>query len=227
MNVQTKPKSFLSGVVVGAILLLALRVETAQAAAPIVLDGNLSDWTGHAQIDDPAGDAENDKTDITNFYFATNPNDETAYFMAERLAGGPTEITYYLYLDTDNDEDFSEATERLLMIDYNPLNGSSSVDVRLFSGDGTFLQTLASDMAWGESQEQGGNLAEWGVSFAALGIAPYQVIQMQLESRQGNHASDSTAIVQWSPASLLGPALLVFILVAASVWMAYRRRKMA
>ena len=220
-------KSFLiSAALLGSAVLSAIPIVTAQAAGPIVLDGNFSDWDGQAHVSDPPGDAQNDKTDIIDFYFATNPDDETAYFMAERLDGGPTAVTYFLLIDADDDGNFTEAADRRIVIDYDPQNNRSSVRIQVYAGDGTFLQTIVNNADWGESQQEGGYRVEWGVSFADLGIVPYQTISIQLESRQSNHASDATAVAQWSPANLLGPGLLLVILVAAAGWMAYRRKKL-
>ena len=107
-KMKVNRKLFLISIAVaGSMVLSTFHIETAQAAGPIVLDGQFSDWTGQAHINDPTGDAQNDKTDIVDFYFATNPNDETAYFMAERLLGGPSEITYNLLIDANDDGDFS------------------------------------------------------------------------------------------------------------------------
>ncbi|NUM43665.1 MAG: hypothetical protein HUU38_03085 [Anaerolineales bacterium] len=228
MSLPLTPKIFLAGLIlVFALFLLIFSFQPASAAGPITLDGNFFDWQGQTHITDPPGDANNDKTDIVQFAFATNPNDETAYFMAERLKGGSTEVIYYLYLDTDNDGIFSEANDRRIEIIYHPENNNSDVTVILYSGTGAELGVIASGANWGESREEGGEQVEWKVPFAALGIEPYQPIQMKLESRQGNHASDTTSVVQWSPADLLGVGLLAVILIGMSGWMAARRRQMA
>lgn len=221
------PKKILAGLLlIGALFLLIFSFQPVSAAGPITLDGNFLDWEGQPHITDPVGDANNDKTDIVTFAFATNPDDETAYFMAERLGRSTTEVTYYLYLDTDNDGDFSEANDRYLEINYHPEDGNSDVTVMLYSGTGAELGVIASGVDWGESRQEGGEQVEWGVSFAVLGIEPFQAIQMRLETHLGNRVSDTTDVVQWTPANLLGVGLLGVILAVASVWMAARREKM-
>jgi hypothetical protein len=217
----------LVSIIVVSVFMQTSPIEVARADGPIVLDGNFSDWDGQTHITDPSGDAQNSKTDIVGFYWANNADDETAYFMTERLDGGSTAVTYYLYIDTDDDGNFSEDADRLVIIDYDPSNNASNVRVQVYSGTGSFIRTVANNADYGESKNEGGSQVEWGVPFTDLGIEPYQTISMQLESRQGNHASDSTATVQWSPADILGVGLLLLILVVASGWMAYRRKKLA
>jgi hypothetical protein len=204
------------------VLLLAFgRAQPAWAAA-ISLDGQFDDWAGQANVGDPAGDAQTDHTDLQAFYFADAAGADTVYFMAERWAAGSEGMVLYLYVDADNDGSYGGANDRLVVVDYQP-NPSGLVDVDVYDGAGTHLKTVASEAAWGEAGPQGRRV-EWGLTYADLGIVPYQTIRLQLVSMQGNTASDGAPEVQWSPANALGWPLLVGLAAAGIAWLVYRRR---
>jgi hypothetical protein len=208
----------------GLILLGAVLVVVRPAqAANIVLDGSFADWLGQPMVPDPPGDAANGHTDLKAFYFAHNAGDATAYFMAERWQGGSQPLSLVLYVDTDNDGNYLEASDRRVTIDYKP-NPGGRVTVDLFTGTGTFIKDIATNAAWGEAGANGSRV-EWGISFADLGIAPFQPIRAQLVSTQGGDQSDGTAEVQWSPANALGYPLLAGLMAAGAAWLAHRRRR--
>jgi hypothetical protein len=203
------------GVILLMFFMLFRAVPAVLGAETIVLDGLFTDWNGQSCISDPTGDVADPKKDITLFCFATNPGVENTYFMAER-ASGNTEITYTLFIDTNNNGIFNDSTDKIVTIQFKPTGQKSRVIVEWPGGQ------ASGD--WGESKSQGAERAEWYVPFAALGISPGQPIQMYLASSQD---IDTTAIVQWSPANALGWILLGVILVGASVWMTFLSSKAA
>lgn len=208
--------------VVGAVFLAA---SPALAQAAIVLDGQFSDWAGQPHVDDPQGDAQTGHTDLQAFYFATNPGVETAYFMAERWEAGAQPLNLVLMVDTNNNGVYTEAADRLVAVRYDPRPNDSRVDVILSTGQGTQIGIIAQNANWGEPQP--GRRVEWGVSFADLGIQPFQNIRMTLVSLQGLQVSDTVAEVQWSPADALGWPLLAAFALLGVAWLVYRRRKTA
>jgi LPXTG-motif cell wall-anchored protein len=206
------------------VLLAALGwASPAAAAGSVVLDGQFNDWVGQPFVSDPQGDASRTWNDLRYFYFATNPGVGTAYFMAQRWAASSRQLHLYLLIDTNNDGAYNGTGDRLVTIDYRPSGGR--VDVALYNGRGTFIKTIASNARWGERNP--GDQVEWGISFADLGIAPYQTIRMTLESMQGSSVSDQVVEVQWSPASALGLPLLGVLLAAGAGWLFYRRKQIA
>jgi hypothetical protein len=207
-----------------ALLTALLVANPAFADGPIVLDGQFTDWQGQAFISDPQNDALNRRTDIKSFYFATNPDDEVAYFMLERWEAGAMPVDYVLWVDTNNNGDYTEVSDRMVEVHYTP-SQNGFADVYLYNGAGTFMRTIAENAPWGEDGQ--GARVEWGVSFVDLGIAPYQTIRLQPVSMQGNRVSDSTAEVQWSPANALGWLLLGSLTLLGSVWLFQRRKRLA
>jgi hypothetical protein len=207
-----------------AVLAALALAGSAWAAAPITLDGAFADWSGHSMVGDPIGDADGPVTDLTALYFATNPDDPTAFFMVERL-GGNKPLDLVLYIDANDNGVYTEAADRQVRVVYNPQGSRSSVDVDLYDGTGQFLAVVASDVDWGESGEEGGQRVEWGVAFADLGMLPGQPLRMYLVSMQGNKISDGTTEVQWSPANALGWAIVVAILAGGSLWMGVMRKR--
>lgn len=197
--------------------------EPADAAGPIVLDGQFNDWIGQAFVPDPQGDAGHSWNDLQAFYFATNPGDSTAYFMAQRWNAGRRAMTLHLLIDTNNNGVYINPGDRMLVVDYQ-VRGGGRVDVYLYTGAGAYIKTIASNMPWGEVNP--GRQVEWGVSFADLGIAPYQTIRLQLQSIQDNSVDDTVAEVQWSPASALGYPLLAVLLGLGVVWLFYKRKQL-
>jgi hypothetical protein len=208
-----------------SLVLFCLSMPTlVQAASTIVLDGQFNDWVGQACITDPPNDASNQGTDILKFCFASNPNVSTAYFMVERMPTSGT-VTFWLYVDTNNNGAYQDSVDRAIYINYRPLGNPAHVDVLLYNGSGQYLRTIANNMDWGESWKDGGAQAEWGVSFADLGIATGQPIRFYLQSILGNASSDEVVEVQWSPANALGFTILAGILLSGSFWLSRQRMK--
>ncbi len=162
--------------VVGALLFVGVAV----AAGPIVLDGLFGDWAGHPNVPDPQGDAYA-AADVVAFFFDTNPNEETAYFMAERVGSNRPQLLL-LRVDTNNNGVYTDPQDRAVVVFYRPLGNRARVNVVLTTGTGQFLNTLATNADWGESIPEGGRRVEWGVTFADLGILPGQTIRMRLMS---------------------------------------------
>lgn len=179
-------------------------------ASTITLDGLLGDWSGQSCISDTSGDVTNSQTDITQFCFANNPGISEAYFMAQRLDGANA-VTYFLYIDADNNGSFSDPLDSVVTIDYKPIGNSSQVTVSWPGG--------SDNGNWGESKHDNALNVEWYVPFSALGISAGQPIQMYLASSYGSGNLDVTDVVQWSPANALGWFILLPILAAASLWM--------
>jgi hypothetical protein len=208
-----------------AVLLAILPARAlAQAGGPVVLDGQFSDWQGQAYITDPRNDALNRWTDIRYLYFATNPDEEVAYFMLERWQARLLAVDYVLLVDTNNNGVYTDPGDRRIAVHYTPIpNGYT--DVALYNGAGGFIRTIAQDARWGESGA--GARVEFGASFADLGIAPYQTIRIQARSMQGGSVSDTTLEVQWSPADALGWGLSAGLALLAAVWFSRKRKKLA
>jgi len=211
--------------VVAVLFLFALPLAAALAAGPIVLDGLFGDWSGQACIADPTGDQTyGADSDLTNFCFATNPNDNTAYFMAER-SDGSLPISYLLVLDTNQDGVLTDV-DRIVWIDYYPLPGSSDVSAVVYDGFGNPLWlVLYGDT--GASAQEGGLQVEWGLPFYTLGIQAGQTVDMFLATVPWyqNNISDVSALVTWSPADALGLGLLAVLVLGGVLWFAWLRRR--
>jgi hypothetical protein len=210
------------GFLVGIIILA--QPGPVYSATPIILDSLFLDWVGEPCIADPAGDAYNSTSDLINFCFTTNPNDPTAYFMAER-PGGSQYFRFRLLIDTDNDGVYNESSDRYLSVDYDPHGNRSDVWVNLYSGSGQFLMNVADNVDWGESNPEGGGRVEWGVGFSALGIVPGQPIRIVLETYHGQTLSDSSVEVQWSPADALGWLLLGVLIAGGAAWFSLLQKR--
>jgi len=211
----------------GLLILLAVLwfAPAAWAQGPIVLDGQFGDWVGQPHVDDPQGDSQTPPTDLQAFYFATNPNEEVAYFMAERWEAGAQPLELILRFDTNDNGNYDEPEDRIVAIRYDPRPGGSRVDMAIADGRGQNRRILVTDANWGEPQP--GQRVEWGVTFADLGIVPFQNIRMQLFSMQGNQISDTVAEVQWSPANALDLPLLALLLLGGVAYLAYRRKRLS
>ena len=135
-------------------------------------------------------------------------------------------VKYTIYIDMDNDGDFSETDDRRVLVDYLPQIWDSSVQVRVKAGDGDHSLSFASG-DWGESIAEGGRRVELEVLFDDLGLTTGQVIRMYVESNWDDRLPDSGDI-QWSPASVLGYAVLAILLGASAiVYWRIRTRKEA
>ncbi len=199
-------------------------VPGARAADDIVLDGEFEDWDGQPGISDPQGDATRPFDDLLGFYFTTNPDDPTAYFMAERISSN-SPLNLVLRIDTNDDGAYSDPGDRYVTVSYNPEGNRSTVEVMVYDGTGGFISLVTGESDWGESGREGGSKVEWGVPLADLGLSAGQAIRMILESHQGSAIADSTAEVQWSPANALGWAVIAVLVIGSAVWMARQRKQ--
>ena len=217
-------RTFLPGALL-AVLIALVAVPSAHAqSGAIVLDGLFDDWLGQANIPDVLGDSQTNPSDLSAFYFTNNPDQDYLYFMAERWEASAAGLELRLSIDTNNNGDYSETTDRYIEVRYHP-NQDGRTYVDLFDGQGSYLNQVAYQMKWGESGK--GSRVEWGVTLTDLGIAPFQTIRMQLASLNGIQISDGAAEVQWSPANALGWYLLSFLTLGGLGWMYYRRREIA
>ena len=131
--------------------LLIASPARAQTGA-IVLDGQFDDWLGQPSIPDVQGDAKNNHSDLANFYFTSDPTQDYIYFMAERWNSGAQELELRLYIDANNNGDYSETVDRIISVSYNPNpNGRTTVD--LYDGRWGFLSQIANNMSWGGTRQ--------------------------------------------------------------------------
>jgi hypothetical protein len=224
-NIVNKTKPVRNLVVFTIFFLTAfIFVPVGRAADDIILDGAFADWVGQSGITDPVGDASRPFDDLTGFYFATNPDDSTAYFMAERVSSN-SPLNLVLLIDTNDDGVYDDPGDRYITVSYNPQGNSSSVEVMVYNGTGGFVSLVTGGSDWGESGREGGSRVEWGVSFADLGLSAGQAIRMVLESHQGSATADTTEEVQWSPANALGWALIAILVAGGATWLTRQRRQ--
>jgi hypothetical protein len=202
--------------------MVSLFVTTAHAqSAAIVLDGQFDDWLGQPNVPDGQGDARNNHSDLSAFYFANNPEQDYLFFMAERWDLGSEGLELRLFIDTNNNGSMTEPADRIVEVRYHPNQGGRTY-VDLYDGTGGFIKQVAYQMNWGQPGKAG--KVEWGVTFSDLGIAPYQTIRMQLVSYHGTQVSDTVAEVQWSPANALGWYLLLFLGIIGVAFLYHRHR---
>ena len=150
----------------------------AYAAAPVItLDSDFSDWTGQMYITDPTGDATDGDKDITAFYWANNPDDEMCYWMIARV-NSTKNVNYQVQFDANNDGDFADHVDRLVEVDYKPMNDDSKVTVTVLYADNGRKISETNNNDWGESKNEGASKVEFGASFEDLGISIGQTIRM-------------------------------------------------
>jgi hypothetical protein len=159
-------------------LILSLPQPAAAQSGPITLDGEFDDWVGQSCESDASGDASHNDYDLNTFCYALNPGDDTAYFAATRQPSD-NKIGLVLLVDTNNDGDFNDATDRLIGIRYDPKKNDADVSVWRFDGNGNAKAHLYDKEDWGEHDDNGARV-EWGISFANLGITSGQDIQIRL-----------------------------------------------
>jgi len=218
----------------GITLALILATPLVAGADTLVLDGQFDDWVGQPYITDPIGDGPTNNTDLTAFYWGTNPGESAIYFMFERV-GANGGAFFAVPIDANNDGDFGDAEDRLALVEYRPQPGGSLVAVGVFdglwqTGSWNLINLYSGD--WGESRPEGGSRAEVSVSFADLGIDAYQTISMYALASQAqslpqvDRAPDS-GVITWTPIPILGwPGLAVVVVgfVVAAGFTSGRRR---
>ncbi len=194
----------------------------------ITVDGSFGDWSGQAFISDPFDDQDGDeKYDLHELYWANNLNEEINYHMIKRHTeddasfdgenGQDKDGKYILFIDGNNDGDFSGSSDRLVEIKYEPKkNGRVRVKVR--QADNTNVISNSGWNNWGETRGEGGLRMEFALSWDDLDISLGDVIRMYVISYSGNVNNPDekdrlpdSGDVQWSPASIFGPVLLAII----------------
>jgi hypothetical protein len=186
-----------------------------------VLDSLFCDWIGKSHVTDPIGDEYCGQSDIVGFYWANNPNDPTNYWMIERK---PSTVkgTCYLYVDTNNNGNYGEHIDRLIIVEYTPLATSSSVVVTIKYADNKKNIRVYENQDWGESLAEGGRKVEFKATFADLGIGVGQTIRMKVKCECDDWCPNSGDI-QWSPVSILGYPLLAAFFIGAVVFVWHRK----
>jgi hypothetical protein len=209
------------------LMILGSTFSPTYAAQPININGKCNEWGGRAHIDDPEGDSSVATSDIKSFYFESIPNDDNVYFMMERWLGGEELVVYSLSIDTNNNGQYGDADDRLVVIQYQPTKNKSIVNIDVYDGLGGLQHSIGPEN-WGEGKNKGGTCVEWKISYTDLGIAPFQPIRMTLTSASeiSLPPEDSTGEVQWTPASALGWPLLGAIMVAGVGLLWYQRKKL-
>ncbi len=203
-----------------------LPTATPLPCPPVAIDGDFLDWVCQPFVSDPPDDCGIKRLDLLTFAFVTNPDNPTAYFMAESSADNGT-LYLILRVDTNNNGVYDDPADRIVRVEYKTRPRASQVTVTLFDGTDTYLETIGENEDWGASKNEGGRQVEWAVTFAQLGIPAGQPIRLILASHPGGGNApvcDITDEVQWSPATALGFAIICILLILAAVDMARRRR---
>ena len=204
------------------VLLWSGHPSTALASGPIVLDSVFTDWDGHANIDDPTGDADDDKWDITKFWWADNVDGSHAYWRVDRV-GSDKKVKYVVHIDTNSNGVFSDNIDREVVVDYRPRDNDSHVDVKVRYGDtqATISQTKNND--WGESKNDGGRYVEFQASFADLGLVLNQAIRFYVTTHSEKDRAPDAGDIQWSVVNIFGYPLLIGLMFGA-ILILWRRR---
>ena len=204
-----KRKPIWVALIMGCMLLLPL---PANAASNITVDGNFNDWDGQPSMSDPV-DGFHSYEDIIKFSWATNDGDSTLYFMIQRKAWGVfidwIPVTFYLYLDINDNGRYHDAADHCLSVYYSPSNGL--VSVTDYNGKGKILSSYSG--YWGQSSGIGtGNKVEFKATMAQLGLYPAQSIRMYV--RTSSDWVPSFGDIQWSPIPIMPNWLLAAIFIA-------------
>lgn len=209
-----------------AICLLCVTVGGVLAEDPAV-DGVFADWAEQGHVNDPTGDGT-PNTDIVAFYFWTTPNQERCYFMMQRVppqSGNPA-VFYGIFLDTNNNGTYTDPTDRMLLIYYNPRQNDSEVSLTVLSANGQVISQSGGD--WGESMAEGGSRVEWSVSFQDLGIYAHQTVNMFAMAAQSRNLQNADRVpdsgdITWTPIPALGLAALIAV-VAIAIGLTWHKR---
>ena len=203
-------------------------VSNLVTSGTIVIDASFGDWAGQAFLNDPFDDQNGGhERDLHELYWANNLNEEVNYHMIKRHTkdGAPFDGTngqdktgnFILYVDGNNDGDFTGSSDRLVEIKHEPKkNGRVRVKVRQADNANVISNTGWND--WGETKGEGGLRLEFALSWDDLGISLGDVIRMYLVSYTKNVSDPDehdllpdSGDIQWSPASIFGPVLLAII----------------
>lgn len=214
---------------------------------PITLDSLFGEWPGKAHLADAFGDQSgSSRNDIAAFYWANNIDEEVNFHMLERHTkdgkpfdgsnGQPAWVRYIVYVDTNNNGNYSDSGDRRAVVTYVPTRNRSLVNVKVYPADSFRKISNSGWNDWGESRREGGLKVEFAIDWEDLGIEFGSVIRMYAVSFTGlsisphiaDRVPDGNADIQWSPASVLGPWLLGAASVAGIgvIWFLSRRRKL-
>lgn len=214
---------------------------------PVLIDGQFPDWPGKANLTDLLGDQSgSSRNDIAAFYWANNIDEEINFHMLERYTtdGQPFDgsnaqnfpVRYIVYIDTNNNGNYSESGDRRAVVTYVPINNSSFVNVKIYPGDSFHKIANSGWNDWGDSRSEGGLRVEFPLDWNDLDIQFGGVIRMYAVSFNGfsfspqvkDRVPDGNADIQWSPASVLGPWLLgaASVVGIAVIWFISRRRRL-
>ena len=116
------------------VMITLLFSSTVYAAGIITLDGNFDDWNGQPCISDPIGDASSDANDLTAFCFVSDQTDEIAYFEIERVKDTNKPLTSVIYIDNNDDGDYTDTEDRSIEIVYNANQNNTRVSVEVYDG---------------------------------------------------------------------------------------------
>lgn len=162
-------------------------LPTVAYAAPVTIDGTFTDWAGQAHLTSPSRNGPT-RTDVAAFYWASDKEMFETYWMVERQTtnrtpfntynGQSDPVTYYLFMDLNDNGVYTDAVDRTARVFYQPLRGSSEVTVQLFDREGALLYEGSGD--WGEPIERGGQRVEWSLSLFDLDLAPDQRFRVYL-----------------------------------------------
>jgi len=216
-----------------AIVVAGAQAAPALAAGPIAVDGQFGDWEGQACLGDSATDDSSPATNIVRFCWGTNAGDPTLYFELVRVTPqiNANPVVYRIYVDTNNNGRYTDATDRQVMVEYQPKNnGTSTVQVTVLDAGGSALGSASGD--WGDSFEEGATRCEAGAGFAALGITAGTPIRFYVTASSTKGAAVEDRVpdngdVQTAPVPILGLGWLLPPLAAlaagAALWSRARR----
>ncbi|MCH7970274.1 MAG: hypothetical protein IH960_04425 [Chloroflexi bacterium] len=195
------------------------------AAGVITVDGSFGDWAGQTFISDPFDDQDKGpEHDLHEFYFANNLDEEINYHMIKRHTkdgepfdgdnGQDKTGKYILFIDGNNDGDFSGPSDRLVEIKYEPKK-KGRVRIKVRRADNSKVINNSDWIESGETKGEGGLRVEFALDWDDLGISLGDVIRMYVISygKKVNKPDirdrlPDSGDVQWSPASIFGPVLL-------------------
>jgi len=220
----------LVGRAIGLALLLFWATVGVALAATIVIDGQFADWVGQSHATDPPGEVPG-RIDMLTFYWATNPGVSNVYFMIQRSYPGGLgnqPVYYRVAIDTDCDHAYNEANDRYILVAYDPIADAGPVIVVVMTGNDNYVSSSGGN--WGDPRgpaPDGGTRAEWGVSFADLGISANQQIcffagsyQNAMDAARGGTPDDripASGDITWTPIPALGYPLLALVMVGVII----------
>jgi hypothetical protein len=212
-------------------LILALALPTVVLAEGPMIDGQFADWEGYGFVTDPTGDGPTPNTDLTSLVWASLPNLDYIAFLivrAQPTSGNP-KVFYNVYVDGNNNGNIGESVDRRILIEYDPRQNDSVVTVTIFTGSGSQVSQRSGD--WGQSASEGGQMCEFLVSFADLGIHGHQTISMYITAGANAGGGNVDRLpnggsITWTPIPTLGWALTAILLAGGVgvVWYTRGRR---